>query len=240
MTQNLIDLAAACTELVWLYIQLYELRAEIYGMQLLRWAMANPDSALGTAFGIAGAAVLATLPTRQALGWLLFLASNVGLAMFGLRVQIYELVLLQAVFTITSLLGLWRTGIKPWLVWDEWRGDFNGNVTMRIKTLVSWRGRKLDLHQMVAGDAPGCFHTHPARAIRWVFWNGYVEEIESEPGHMILRGMPAPSISIVRPELSHRIAWLRGPVSYSLWLRGRKTHKVQLRGPGWPAGAKAA
>lgn len=116
--------------------------------------------------------------------------------------------------------------------WDEWRGDFDGRVVMQIKHLVSWRGFKLDLHRFVAADAPGCRHTHPAKALRLVIWGGYVEEVEVGQG-LELRTCRPLHASIVQPELCHRVASLLGRVSYSLWLRWPKTHEIELRGEGW-------
>ncbi len=114
--------------------------------------------------------------------------------------------------------------------WDEWRGDVQGNVTMLVKHLILVRGRKVDLHKFVGRDAPGCFHTHPAPAIRVILWGGYIEELESGA----LREWKPGMVGTVRPELSHRIVQLRyGRCSYSLWLRGMKCSDIQLRGPGW-------
>lgn len=234
---TLLALASAATETVWLKLQIWSLLAQIQGLELLTWLTNNPDGATGTVCGIAGAWVLSTSSKRQALGWLLFLVSNAGLIALGLRLQRPDIVTLQCVFTVTSLLGLWRTGVKPWLQWDEWRGTDGGRVTMRIKHLVSWRGRRLDLHQMVAPDLPGCLHTHPVRAVRVVLWHGYVEEVERyDEANTFRRRLRPGSISIVRPDLSHRIDSLPRGTSYSLWLRGPKTHTTQLRGPGWPDG----
>lgn len=234
-TQNtLLALASAASETVWLKLQIWTLMAQIQGLQLLTWLANNPDGATGTVCGIAGAWVLSTSSKRQALGWLLFLASNAGLIVLGLRLQRPDIVTLQCVFTVTSLLGLWRTGLRPWLQWDEWRGTDDGKVTMRIKHLVSWRGRRLDLHQLIAPDLPGCFHTHPACAVRLVVWHGYVEEVERyDEVATYSRSWPPGRIGIVRPDLCHRIASLPRGTSYSLWLRGPKTHEAQLRGPGW-------
>ncbi len=116
--------------------------------------------------------------------------------------------------------------------WDEWRGDFDGRVVMQIKHLASWRGYKLDLHRFVAADAPGCRHTHPAKALRLVIWGGYVEEFE-DGERLQLRSCRPGFLGLVQPALCHRVASLLGTVSYSLWLRWPKTHEVHLRGPGW-------
>lgn len=116
--------------------------------------------------------------------------------------------------------------------WDEWRGDFDGRVVMQIKHLASWRGFKLDLHRFVAADAPGCRHTHPAKAWRLVIWGGYVEEVEVGTT-LELRTCSPLFAGMVQPQLCHRIDSLLGKVSYSLWLRWPKSHEVELRGDGW-------
>lgn len=120
----------------------------------------------------------------------------------------------------------------PLLNWDEWRGDFNGRKVMWTKSLLSWRGYKVDLHKFVDVDAADCFHTHPAPAIRIILWGGYVEQMEDGSTKRWRPGM----VGIVRPALSHRAAaLLNGRCSYSLWLRGKKTgDKIELRGKGWP------
>lgn len=115
--------------------------------------------------------------------------------------------------------------------WDEWRGSLDGRPTMWIKYLFKcWRWDiRLDLHKMVAVDDPGCYHTHPATAVRVILWSGYAEELED--GRVVL-WLPG-DVGIVRPTLAHRVMAVNG-VSYSLWLRFRKTANVDLRGPGWP------
>jgi len=231
---QVLSLLASLAELAWLYLQLY-------GLRTARWIYANPDGTLGTVCGLAGAFVLAVSRKREALGWLLFLASNAAMIALGRRLDRPDIVVLQCGFTITSLLGLWRTAIKPRLHWDDWRGDLAGTPTMFIWHLASFRGYRLDLHKFVGLDGWGCFHTHPATAVRVVLRGGYIEEVEIPEGHRReFKHVAAGSISLVRPELAHRIHWLPHGVSWSLWLRGPKTHETQLRGPGWPAGSKAA
>lgn len=204
----------------------------------LLWIWHNPLETAAAATGISGSYLLARRGRYADLGWLAFLASNAGWILFALRGAHHALLVQQICFTATSLIGIYVWLIKPRLAWDEWRGDLQGNVTMRIKRLASWRGRRVDLHQMIAADAGGCFHTHPARALRIVLWGGYEEEIEG-PGSGVhwkhLRPLRPLSMGIVQPELSHRIdRLLNGRVSYSLWLRGRKrVDQIQLRGPGW-------
>lgn len=62
-------------------------------------------------------------------------------------------------------------------------------------------GWKLCLHKVVADDDVDCFHTHPATALRIILWGGYVEELEDGTHRSWWPGM----MSIVRPELSHRL-----------------------------------
>lgn len=101
---------------------------------------------------------------------------------------------------------------------------------MYIKRLASWRGYRLDLHKFVRADDSGCFHTHPAKALRFVLYGGYVEQVES--GGLFVWGVG--DVGIIRPEFCHRVhAILNGRVSYSLWIRGPITHDVELRGNGW-------
>lgn len=111
--------------------------------------------------------------------------------------------------------------------WDEWRGSFDGRPAMLIKRLFEVFGRRVDLHKFVRADDPACFHTHPATAFRIVLWGGYVEEIDGKGFRTLRPGY----VGVVRPELCHRIhKLLNGKSSYSLWLRGKKTAKVEIRG----------
>ena len=113
--------------------------------------------------------------------------------------------------------------------WDEWRGSLDGRPTFWEKHLISWRGWKVDLHKFVAADDPGCFHTHPAWALRIVLWGGYREEV---PNGFMRTFWPG-RIGLIAPWFCHRTAeLLRGP-SYSLWIRGPKVADIQLHGDGW-------
>jgi len=118
--------------------------------------------------------------------------------------------------------------------WDEWRGSLSGDVTMVTKTLLARLGCRVDLHMFVGTDAPGCFHTHPAYAVRIILRGGYVEELEGRG----LRAWRAGDIGIVPPSCSHRVAHLLGTApAITLWLRGPKIAETQLRGEGWPGSA---
>lgn len=118
------------------------------------------------------------------------------------------------------------------LRFDDWRGTRDGRVTFWSRTLFEWRGWRVAVHRMVGADDPGCFHTHPASALRIILAGGYVEEREDGQGWAWLPG----SVGVVRPELSHRISALFDDVSYSLWIRAPKTAAISLRGPGWKSG----
>ena len=112
----------------------------------------------------------------------------------------------------------------------DWRGTLDGRAIFWSRTLLEFAGWRVALHRMVGADDPGCFHTHPASALRVILVGGYVEEIEGGQGYAWLPGQ----FGIVRSDLSHRIARLFGDVSYSLWIRAPKRQAIQLRGPGWP------
>lgn len=114
--------------------------------------------------------------------------------------------------------------------WDEWRGAYDGKVTMWVKRLVKFRGSRIDLHKMVSSDDFEAFHTHPAKAFRLVLWGGYIEQFENRRYHK----MNMLTWGFIEPTDCHRISKLiRGP-SYSLWFRWPKTHKQWIVGSGWP------
>jgi hypothetical protein len=116
------------------------------------------------------------------------------------------------------------------LPWHEWRGSLDGRPTMLIFHLARWGDWRLDLHKFIGADDPECFHTHPATAWRLVLAGGYVEQLASGR-EVAWRPLRAGKVS---PELSHRVVrLLNGRWSYSLWLRGPKTHPVALEGAGW-------
>jgi hypothetical protein len=130
-----------------------------------------------------------------------------------------------------------RARVREKFEWTDWRGSFDGRPSMYIKTIVAAFGRKVELHKFVRADDPACFHTHPARAIRIILWNGYVEELENGVRQVWLAG----DVGLVRPELCHRVATvLGGRPAYTLWLRGRKRAETQIRGAGWPAERRSA
>ena len=120
--------------------------------------------------------------------------------------------------------------------WDEWRGSFDGRPVMYIKRLLRIGGWRLDLHKFVRADDEGCFHTHPAYALRVVLWGGYEEEVEIGTSALTYHRFWGPlNFGIVQPTYCHRVSKvLNGVSSYSLWLRAPAWYDVQLRGNGWP------
>lgn len=118
--------------------------------------------------------------------------------------------------------------------WDRWIGTLDGRPVMWTRTLFKRKWLTVELHKMVAGDDPGCFHSHPAHAIRVVLWGGYIDEELWRGVPLRMRCRPG-YVGRVRPDYIHRIAkLLNGRVSYSLWIKFRKVARIELHGPGWP------
>ncbi|KZL17925.1 hypothetical protein PsWM33_05134 [Pseudovibrio sp. WM33] len=111
--------------------------------------------------------------------------------------------------------------------WDELRGSREDRPTLMIKKLIRFLGCVVQIHKFAAADREGCFHTHPAWALRVVLWGGYVEETGCGRWRVWFPGR----IGIVRPSYEHRIAGLmNGKSSWSLWVRGPKVAPIKLRG----------
>jgi hypothetical protein len=125
--------------------------------------------------------------------------------------------------------------------WTETRGQPGKKPALYIKRLLTWRGFRLDLHKIAEADSEFCFHSHPARAIRFILWNGYVEEcLPSQLYYLLNSDCPSLTIrwypfqwGVVEPDFTHRLDSLPKGPSYSLWLRFPVTHHVWLRGEGW-------
>lgn len=120
---------------------------------------------------------------------------------------------------------------------DDWRGDLDGRPVFWSRTLWGRGGWRISLHRMVDADAEGCFHSHPAHALRLILAGGYVEQMADGRETTWRAGR----IGHVSPELTHRIArLLNGRVSYSLWIRGPKRAPIRLVGEGWPEHLRSA
>lgn len=68
----------------------------------------------GAALGLAGAALLSLNVKASRYGWLMFLLSNFAWIAYGLKSGAWGLVSMQAGFTLTSLVGVYR-----WLATNE-------------------------------------------------------------------------------------------------------------------------
>lgn len=128
---------------------------------------------------------------------------------------------------VAAARAAWRRPRVAW--WAEWVGSFDGRVTMRVTPLLARWGWRVDLHRFEGVDDPGCYHTHPAWAMRVILRGGYMEEHEDGRREWWWAGR----VGLVRPSLSHRVARVEAP-TITLWIRGPKVARIQLRGPGWP------
>lgn len=114
--------------------------------------------------------------------------------------------------------------------WHEWRGSLDGRPTFYIRRVFNLFGVRVDLHKMVGADDADCYHTHPAYALRFILWGGYVEELDDGHSATWRPGM----VGLVKPTHCHRISAIRnGRSSLSLWVRFRRCAEIELRGDGW-------
>ena len=129
---------------------------------------------------------------------------------------------------LASSLYRWMQG-RPY----RWIGRPGGEpVLFEFKVLKIGRLLAVKLHWFVDGDAPGCFHTHPAWALRLVLDGHYREEMED--GRR--RDWRPYRCGLVRPRDCHRVylpTTSRGALT--LWITGPKVAPIYLRGPGWEA-----
>lgn len=111
--------------------------------------------------------------------------------------------------------------------WDGWVGSADGRPTFFKRRLAGILGWTVRLHKFIAPDDPGCWHTHPAHAVRVVLWGGYIEETPDGRLRAWLPGM----VGRIRPEFAHRVAGIQnGRASYSLWFHGPKVARIALVG----------
>lgn len=117
--------------------------------------------------------------------------------------------------------------------WDFWVGGTRENPqpVLRVKHLVHIFGCRIDLHKMTGADLLGCYHSHPAHAIRLVLWGGYREYVYGDSRQRVW--WPG-RIGWITPAFCHRVhALLNGRYSYSLWIRFRVVAPINLVGFGW-------
>lgn len=118
--------------------------------------------------------------------------------------------------------------------WDEWVGSSDGRPAMLtkkfFKRICDRLGWQIAIHKFLRGDDPGCFHSHPALAIRLILWGGYYEELYGEQVQEVWK---AGRVGLVRPETFHRVDKLyhKDRPSYSLWIRFKKAHEIRIQGP---------
>lgn len=62
----------------------------------------------GAILGLIGAVMLAINRKVSRFGWVFYLASNVCWAIFGVATHAFGLVVMQAGFTVTTLIGIYR------------------------------------------------------------------------------------------------------------------------------------
>lgn len=74
-------------------------------LEVLEWS--------GTATGILGALLLAMNNRWSGWGFAAFLTSNGFWVAYGIQAQAAGLVTMQIVFTVTSLIGVWRWLVQP-------------------------------------------------------------------------------------------------------------------------------
>jgi len=78
---------------------------------------------VGSVLGALGALLLASNSRWSGWGFVLFLASNVAWLFFGQEAGHWRFFAQQIVFTLTSLLGVWRWLVRPRLTaWRQWSG----------------------------------------------------------------------------------------------------------------------
>lgn len=66
---------------------------------------------IGSLLGAIGALVLAVNQPWSGLGWYFFLGSNAAWIAFAVLARVPSLLFMQAVFTLTSLIGIYRWSI---------------------------------------------------------------------------------------------------------------------------------
>lgn len=98
----------------WLLVRCLDRPVRLLERQSDRWVMPlgiARVSWIGSVTGVAGALALAVNLSWSGIGWLLFLASNLAWIAYALQQRTRSMLLMQSVFTITSLIGAYR-----WLV----------------------------------------------------------------------------------------------------------------------------
>ena len=77
----------------------------------------------GALIGLFGAALLASQVSFSRWGWAAFLLANWFFIAWALRIDAFGLLLQQVGFMLTSLVGLYRSGLWPKLTYDKKNTD---------------------------------------------------------------------------------------------------------------------
>lgn len=77
----------------------------------------------GAIIGLLGAALLAACVSFSRWGWAAFLLANCFFIAWALRIDAHGLLVQQVGFMLTSLLGLYRSGLWPKLTYDKKNTD---------------------------------------------------------------------------------------------------------------------
>ena len=75
---------------------------------MMTMEMTNALETIGCVTGLAGSALLALRTRYSGYGFVAFLASNLAWMGYGVQTNAWGLVTMQAGFTVTTVLGLWR------------------------------------------------------------------------------------------------------------------------------------
>lgn len=137
----------------------------------------------------------------------------------------------------TGCCGVLEHQLRNAMRWDEWVGSSDQRPAMWTKNLLRVLGCRIDIHKFIRPDNEGCYHSHPAYAIRVILRGGYDEDVhegEIPPGYIRIRKLKRWRpfmIGLVRPQTVHRVHTLLGDgPAYTLWIRFRKVAPITLVG----------
>jgi len=118
--------------------------------------------------------------------------------------------------------------------WDEWRGTTDGHPVFFAKHLIRFPWLRVSVHKIIQADLPGCYHTHPAHAIRIILWGGYQEDCLEDGCRYYKWWLPG-MVGWIKPELTHRFQVIRKKCAYTIWIKFKNVAAVKLVGSGWDA-----
>lgn len=148
-------------------------------------------------------------------------------------------------FEAMQIINALNRSRMKWYEISEWTktmgNEKGGDPVFYSKTLWQQKsgGWHVDVHKFVQPDKEGCYHTHPAYAIRIITKGGYEEEVyEEDEGGLSFKTYKQTwkpgNVGLVAPNFCHRVnSILNGVASHSIWIRGPVVAKIMLKGPGW-------